>query len=109
MAKQLTGCLIKPVSTLKPCREYAQGAQCALAMLKVHNPFYLSADPGNAQSQGWSDAWQYQNSVYAVEAENTADVAAAVDFARNHHLRLVIKGTGHDYLGRSNAANSLLI
>lgn len=109
LAKQLTGRLIKPVSTLKPCREDAQGAQCALAMLKVHNPFYLSADPGNAQSQGWSDAWQYQNSVYAVEAENTADIAAAVDFARNHHLRLVIKGTGHDYLGRSNAANSLLI
>ena len=30
-------------------------------------------------------------------------------FVTPFNLRLVIKGTGHDYLGRSNAADSLLI
>ena len=39
----------------------------------------------------------------------TAHVVAAVDFAREHHLRLVIKGGGHSYLGTSNAPDSLLI
>jgi FAD/FMN-containing dehydrogenase len=42
-------------------------------------------------------------SVYAVAAEITSDVVAAVNFARENNLRLVIKGGGHSYLGRSNA------
>jgi hypothetical protein len=36
-------------------------------------------------------------------------VAAAVDFARERNLRLVVKGGGHSYLGTSNAPDSLLI
>jgi hypothetical protein len=32
-----------------------------------------------------------------------------VNFARDQGIRLVIKGTGHDYLGRSSAPGSLLI
>jgi hypothetical protein len=32
-----------------------------------------------------------------------------VNFARDHRLRLAIKGTGHDYLRRSSAPDSLLI
>ena len=37
------------------------------------------------------------------------DVAAAVDFARESHLRLVVKGGGHSYQGTSNAPDSLLV
>ena len=33
----------------------------------------------------------------------------AINFAKKHSLKLVIKGTGHDYLGRSNAPGSLLV
>jgi FAD/FMN-containing dehydrogenase len=51
-------------------------------------------------------AWNAAPSAYAVTAESSRDVAAAVNFARQHRLRLVIKGTGHDYLGRSNAPDS---
>ena len=39
----------------------------------------------------------------------TGDVVAAVNFARENNLRLVIKGGGHSYLGTSNAPDSLLI
>src|SRR5437764_51363 len=42
-------------------------------------------------------------------SRDSSDIAAAVDFARRHRLRLVVKGTGHDYLGRSNAPDSLLL
>jgi FAD/FMN-containing dehydrogenase len=48
-------------------------------------------------------------SVYAVAAKTAGDVAAAIDFAREHNLRLVVKGGGHSYLGTSNAPDSLLI
>ncbi len=48
-------------------------------------------------------------SPYAVAAESASDIAAAVNFARDKGIRLVVKGTGHDYLGRSNAADSLLV
>jgi FAD/FMN-containing dehydrogenase len=44
-----------------------------------------------------------------VTAESAADVAAAVDFAREHNLRLVVRGGGHSYLGTSNSRDSLLI
>ena len=46
---------------------------------------------------------------FCCEGEERADVAAAVTFARENNLRLVVKGGGHSYLGTSNAADSLLI
>jgi hypothetical protein len=38
--------------------------------------------------------------LYVVEAQEASDVKAAVDFAREHNIRLNIKSTGHDFLGR---------
>src|ERR1700753_3610061 len=38
--------------------------------------------------------------VYVVAAKVTSDIKAAVDFAREKNIRLNIKGTGHDFLGR---------
>ncbi|KAF4981966.1 hypothetical protein FZEAL_2312 [Fusarium zealandicum] len=46
---------------------------------------------------------------YAVKVDNSAQVAAAVKFANNHNIRLVVRNTGHDYLGRSTGAGSLAI
>jgi FAD binding domain len=48
-------------------------------------------------------------SAYAVKARSSGDVAAAVNFARDNNLRLVVKGAGHSYQGTSNAPDSLLI
>ena len=38
---------------------------------------------------------------FAVAAESYADVAAGVAFAAKHNLRVAVKGTGHDWFGRS--------
>jgi hypothetical protein len=38
--------------------------------------------------------------IYVVNATNPNHVKIGVDFAREHNIRLVVKGTGHDYLGR---------
>ncbi len=82
---------------------------CAAAMRNSKNPFYLQDHPGGTQSAGWLGAWNAAASAYAVAAEDAADIVASVNFARQNRLRLVIKGTGHDYLGRSNAPDSLLV
>lgn len=44
--------------------------------------------------------------VYVVEAKEAGDVKAAVDFARTRKVRLNIKSTGHDFLGRYAAPRS---
>jgi FAD/FMN-containing dehydrogenase len=73
------------------------------------NPWYLEEQAGGTQSTGMYKAWVSEPSSYAVAAETVSDVVAAVNFAREHNVRLVVKGTGHDYYGRSSAPKSLLI
>ena len=76
---------------------------------KLKNPFFNEETPGATQSTGWLNAWDSAASPYAVAAEKAEDIAAAVRFAREKRVRLVVKGTGHDYLGRSCAPDSLLV
>lgn len=38
--------------------------------------------------------------IYVVNATCAEDVKKSVDFARELNVRLIVKGTGHDYLGR---------
>ncbi|GAQ36791.1 hypothetical protein AtubIFM55763_011218 [Aspergillus tubingensis] len=44
---------------------------------------------------------------YTIDVRGAADAAAGVTFAREHNIRLVIKNTGHDLLGRSSGKGSL--
>ncbi|KAJ5643994.1 uncharacterized protein N7484_006501 [Penicillium longicatenatum] len=48
-------------------------------------------------------------SLYSAKVNSTSDIQQAVRFARDHNLRLAIKNTGHDFLGRSTAPESLQI
>jgi FAD/FMN-containing dehydrogenase len=105
----LHGKLEQPRSPLDPCTSDMAGEACAAALRNVRNPFYLQDQAGGTQSTGWLGAWAAAQSAYGVVAEDTADIQAAVNFARRNGLRLVVKGTGHDYLGRSNAPDSLLV
>lgn len=46
---------------------------------------------------------------YVVNATTAAHVQAAVNFAREHNVRLSVKNTGHDVPGRSNAPGALSV
>ncbi|KAF2181436.1 isoamyl alcohol oxidase [Zopfia rhizophila CBS 207.26] len=46
---------------------------------------------------------------YAVNATGPEDYASSIQFAHRRNIRLVIRNTGHDYLGRSTGANALSI
>jgi FAD/FMN-containing dehydrogenase len=99
-----------PVQPLfAPCASLSGSAGCIDVSEHLSNPFYLGDQPAGTQVSGWLDAWTPAPSVYAIKARTTADIVAGVNFARLHNLRLVVKGTGHSYLGTSNAADSLLI
>jgi len=103
------GNLIPVQPLFAPCAAGEQSAACQSVAANFRNPFYLDDQPGGTQLSGWLDAWTPSPSVYAVKARNTADVAAAVNFARENNLRLAVKGTGHSYQGTSSAPDSLLI
>ncbi|KAJ9155504.1 FAD-binding domain-containing protein [Pleurostoma richardsiae] len=47
--------------------------------------------------------------VFVVNASAAEHVTAAVQFARRYNVRLIVRSTGHDYIGRSTAPNSLSI
>src|ERR1700733_5065172 len=76
---------------------------------ELRNPYWISDQVGLTQTLGWVDAWATKPSVYAVAARNASDIAAAVNFARDNNLRLVVKGRGHSYLGASNEPDSLMV
>src|SRR5580693_8274515 len=103
------GSLIQVDFPVNACTSSAQSADCKTLFTNVKNPYYIGDNPGITQTLGWVDAWTTKPSVYAVAARNAQDISAAVDFARENNLRLVVKGGGHSYLGTSNAPDSLLI
>ena len=109
LSREVGGRLIKVQSPLSACRGAPDGAPCGDLFRELKNPYYIGDQVDLTQTAGWVDAWVFQPSVYAVAAETTADVVAAINFARENNLRLVVKGGGHSYLGRSNAPDSLLI
>jgi len=47
--------------------------------------------------------------IAGVDARSVGDIQAAVKFAVQHNLRLVVKSTGHDLLARSTARGSFMI
>ncbi|KAJ5618249.1 FAD/FMN-containing dehydrogenase [Penicillium herquei] len=46
---------------------------------------------------------------YAVRVESAADVQRTIAFATTNNIRLVVRNTGHDYLGKSTGAGAIAI
>jgi hypothetical protein len=109
LKRQVGGRLIPVSSPLAPCKDSPGSAACASRIEEMKNPYFIGEQAGGTQTSGWLEGWTSAPSVYAVVAQRTEDVVAAVNFARDNNLRLVVKGGGHSYQGTSNAADSLLI
>ena len=107
--KAVNGNLIKIESPLASCKTSATSSVCDDLFKNLKNPYFIGDNPALTQSSGWLDAWRSEPNVYAVAAKSTNDVVAAVNFARENNLRLVVKGGGHSYQGTSNSADSLLV
>ncbi|KAJ8120016.1 hypothetical protein O1611_g10474 [Lasiodiplodia mahajangana] len=92
------------------CQELAQEWSLADTFLPqpagIMNPYYQnqSCDPYTAISQ----PCQLGNyAAYSINVTGAGDVVSGIKFAKAHNIRLVIKTTGHDYLGRSSGAGAL--
>lgn len=109
LERQVSGRLVTPDWPLDRCLAGSGGEDCAAFFESARNPYFLGDNPALTQTLGWVDAWQSQPSDKVLEAASAADIAAAIRFARDQGVRLVVKGGGHSYTGGSNAAGSLLI
>jgi hypothetical protein len=109
LAAKVGNRLLDAGGPLAACRAGGDGPEFAAALASRRNPWAIEDDPGAFQTTGWHGAYVSAHSPRVVAAESVADIAAAVNFAREHDAGLVIKGTGHDYLGRSCAPASLMI
>lgn len=109
-----------------PSAKYCQINNCTTAQWTSSN-FRVNNIPGAMNQVNWEDDFDSNNPsfclrnsstkacgqgnvpLFAVLAESASDIQKAVQFAHSHNLRLAVKSSGHDYLGRSTAKNSLLI
>ena len=106
---QVDGNLIPVDFPIDACIKDTDGTECKNLIADIKNPYFVGDHPGLTQTLGWVNAWFTKPSVFAVAAKDANHVAAAVNFARENDLRLVVKGGGHSYQGTSNAADSLLV
>ena len=106
---EVDGNLIPVEFPIEACVKDAGSAACQNLLDNIHNPYFIADQPGLTQTLGWVDAWVSKPSVYVVAASNADHIVAAVNFARENDLRLVVKGGGHSYQGTSNAPDSLLL
>jgi FAD/FMN-containing dehydrogenase len=109
LGESVGGRLVKVTSAFGVCNPDPRSAACMDLFQNLDDPFYIDQSVNLTQTLGWMNAFTSQPSPYAVLAASSADVAAAVTFAREHNVRLVVKGGGHSYQGTSNAPDSLLI
>jgi FAD/FMN-containing dehydrogenase len=103
------GRLTKVETPLSVCGGPSDAQACTDLFKELKNPYFIRDQVGVTQTLGWVDGWTFKPSAYAVAARQTSDVIAAVNFARDNNLRLVVRGGGHSYLGTSNAPDSLMI
>jgi len=109
LGESVGGRLVQVQPAFAVCEPDVGSAACANLFRSLADPFYIDRSANLTQTLGWIDAFTSEPSAYAVLAQDSADVAAAVNFAREYNVRLVVKGGGHSYLGTSNAPDSLLI
>lgn len=111
-----------------PCHDPTFNEQeCSAIQKNWSNSSWRAAEPGAVQWGNW-EAWpehgnqscyaesprdvpcgQGRISLYSARVQNASQIQEVVRFAQAHDLRLVIRNSGHDFLGRSSAPGSLQI
>ncbi|KAI0901030.1 FAD binding domain protein [Annulohypoxylon nitens] len=73
---------------------------------EIMDPYWQnqSCDPFTPRSNA-CDLGNYVD--FTVNVSSASDVVAGLQFAQKHNVRIVIKNTGHDYLGKSTGKGAL--
>ena len=109
----ISGQLLAPLPPAAVCDttlSVFNNTSCAYVASQYEVSNFHAQDPVSVMQPNWvNDACLpsikdrcdlQQFPIYVVNATQPAHVKAGVDFARVHNIRLIVKGTGHDYLGR---------
>ncbi|KAK4160882.1 hypothetical protein QBC43DRAFT_358936 [Cladorrhinum sp. PSN259] len=122
----LEGALLRPLPAAAACYPGPQQNQVQCSFLTsgaAGNTHFWLDNPVETLTQwpaGWGCLLGAPNATgstcerggwpeYVVNASTVKHVQAAVNFARNKEVRLIIKNTGHDFGGRSMGAGSLSV
>ncbi|KAJ8082048.1 hypothetical protein PM082_007894 [Marasmius tenuissimus] len=130
LSSQLSQPLIHPVPSASACYPAENPSpDCAVVQANSFNGTWRADQAGSYQNVNFEGYIFLNGSISAchldvslgvpceqgnvppigVDARNAGDIQAAVKFATDNNLRLVVKNTGHDYLGRSSARNGFMI
>jgi hypothetical protein len=109
----LAGRLLRPPPPGAVCHpsQATYNAQICPAVLEAWSTtFFHQSNPISNAWNNWSNdsCLPYPDTpcsgggypVYVVNATCKEDVKKGIDFARKNNVRLIVKGTGHDYIGR---------
>lgn len=127
--RTVRGSLRATIPWAQPCYADLHGSECAVIEASYDSGFARGSVYGAMQNLNWeacgAQSCQLDTlapttpvtgqcslgrlSAYYVAARSTADIVKTLQFVRRHKLRLSIKSTGHDYVGRSVTANSLAL
>lgn len=109
LARHFGGRLLRVEPPIRACADDPDGPACAAALRDAANPYAISERPDGYHTTGWFGAFDVRTGSHAIAARNVGDIADTLRYVRERGLRLAVKGTGHDYLGRSSAADALLL
>ncbi|QKX55520.1 uncharacterized protein TRUGW13939_02614 [Talaromyces rugulosus] len=87
----------------------AVGAQWANSSWHAENPWSADYNDNSCLPDSTASCSALGYPAYVVEAHGASDVQAALNFARRTGVRLIVKGTGHDFSSRSSGPGSLSI
>ncbi|KAK6063441.1 FAD-dependent isoamyl alcohol oxidase (FAD binding domain protein) [Seiridium cupressi] len=95
------GRLIQTVPQASVCHHESNMQYDAAACAELQNDWTLSqTHPSKPCELG-------NYATYSINVTEAADIIAGLDFTNEHNIRLVIKNTGHDYLGKSTGVGAL--
>jgi hypothetical protein len=130
LASQLSQSLIYPVPPESACYPPSNpSGNCTQVLLNTFNGTWRSDQPGSMQAPNFETFIFTNDSISAcylnttlgvpceqgnvppigVDARTPGDIQTAVVFAKKWNLQVVIKSTGHDFLGRSSGRGSFMI
>jgi hypothetical protein len=111
--KSLSGNLLKPSPPAAVCHpsdpSYSPAA-CTVVTTQWTDGIFHANDPISGDFPNWNNDSCLPSPqapcsglgypIYVVNASCAEHVSLGINFARKHNIRLNVKGSGHDYLGR---------
>ena len=130
LSTKLSQPLLHPVPAALPCYRDGPSSAACVAVRQTYTDAQWRADqPGAMQTTNFETYIFANNTVSScpleapagqicgqgpippigVDARTPKDVEEAIRFAKDHNLKLVVKNTGHDFLGRSSGRGAFMI